>query len=69
MVYVNLDSLETSAQVNKNSFVNINDKKVHTYSKKLDKKIAIPVQYIRSVDVVDLGCDNHLLIFVHRMQL
>ena len=44
VVYVNLDLVDSSAQVNRNSFVNINDKKVHTYSKKLDKKIAIPVQ-------------------------
>ena len=44
VVYVNLDLVDSSAQVNRNSFVNINDKKVHTYSKKLDKKIAILVQ-------------------------
>ena len=44
VVYVNLDLVDSSAQVNKNSFVNMNDKKVHTYSKKLDKKIAIPVR-------------------------
>ena len=44
VAYVNLDLVDSSAQVNRNSFVNINDKKVHTYSKKLDKEIAIPVQ-------------------------
>ena len=38
VAYVNLDLVDSSAQVN------VNDKKVHTYSKKLDKKIAILVQ-------------------------